>query len=427
MEKITLNSIKTEGKIVKYDFSYSDGLAKFFTGEPFIIEYPESIESVPNGVLAIPFVANVLPLIWIANAELSVPELDEDFLNSIAEFKKGYIVMYPETKFEGKISVQNVANYKPDKSDNSLVFFSGGVDATTTLFRHIDENPLLVTIWGADIAVDNQKGWNTMYPLLKEVAKNYGLENIVIRSAFRKFDIESELTKTYEKTLGKGWWYGVKHGIGIICHVAPLVWLKNIGKVYFASSNCPEDGANVKCASDPKIDNHVRFCGAQVFHDGFELDRQKKVQVIVNYHKENPNIPIKLHVCWESPTGENCCHCEKCYRTMTELWVEGEEPKNYGFDYPADVFDSMREFMTLKCIDLAPKTWTRTKKRFIENFESIKNKDYAEKLEWVKDFNFMDLNSNPCRIKYRKKLLWKTRFKLLFNPKFMVKKIFRKI
>ena len=80
------------------------------------------------------------------------------------------------------------------------------------------------------------------------------------------------------------------------------------------------------------IDNFVRFCGAKVIHDGYEFSRQDKVHNIIEYCKDN-NKNIELRVCWQSTGGRNCCQCEKCYRTMLAIFADGEDPRNYGFNY----------------------------------------------------------------------------------------------
>ncbi|MHB8131493.1 MAG: hypothetical protein ACYDEX_21130, partial [Mobilitalea sp.] len=37
----------------------------------------------------------------------------------------------------------------------------------------------------------------------------------------------------------------------------------------------------------------------------------------------------------------NCCHCEKCYRTILCLVAGKNDPHEYGFDYADDRFDEM--------------------------------------------------------------------------------------
>ena len=46
-----------------------------------------------------------------------------------------------------------------------------------------------------------------------------------------------------------------------------------------------------------------------------------------------------------SQEGDNCCMCEKCYRTMAGLWAEGENPENYGFSRAYKALDLMRLYV----------------------------------------------------------------------------------
>ena len=281
MKWIKLNKIEVLSNKIHYIFSVSTNLKRYFSGNNFIIEYPRDISSVPKAVLAVPFVCNVLPVIWLENAELQISELDADFYNSIPEFKKGYINMYPDAEFKGKLIVDNIVECRKLNQNGVGTLFSGGLDATTTFLRHLNEKPDLISIWGSDITFDNIKGWKPVQNAIDEVAVRYDVDHFNIRSSFREFDKEWELEKTYKNELHDGWWHGVKHGIGLLGHAAPIIWIQGIKTLYIASTYSPADG-KVTCASDPTIDNYVRFCGCQVMHDGFELGRQGKAKYLVS-------------------------------------------------------------------------------------------------------------------------------------------------
>ena len=105
MESIVLNKIEKENNKVCYKFSVSNGLQKYFSDSPFEIYYPDSIEGIPDAVLAVPFVCNVLPIIWLTDSLLYITELDKMFFKSIPEFKKGYMTMFPEAEFLGNVKV----------------------------------------------------------------------------------------------------------------------------------------------------------------------------------------------------------------------------------------------------------------------------------------------------------------------------------
>lgn len=56
--------------------------------------------------------------------------------------------------------------------DKVATFFSGGVDAFSTLISHIDETPELFTLWGNDILYDNQSGWKNVEKHIEKQQNN---------------------------------------------------------------------------------------------------------------------------------------------------------------------------------------------------------------------------------------------------------------
>lgn len=385
--KIQLNSIIKRNNLIKFQFSVSDDLKKYFSGKDCMIEYPESIESVPDSVLAVPFVCNVLPIIWLTNSVLEIDELDKSFYESISEFKKGYIKMFPEASFQGEICVKKLIDNSYDDTGKSAMFYSGGLDSAQTLISHIDEKPVLLSIWGSDIKFDNESGWNLVYTAIEEASSKFHLKEAVFHSSFREFDNEGELDRDFRKCLGDGWWHGVKHGIGLLGHVAPYAYLHKISKMYIASSNCPEDG-QVKCASNPIIDNYVRFSGCKVIHDGFQFNRQDKTRNIVDFCKNN-NEKITLHVCWQSQSGSNCCACEKCLRTIAALLSEGAEPSDYGFnEVDENIFNMQKCIVDVRNDAAIWKHWPHIARRAIINKNVVKKSKYWRDFKWVLSADF---------------------------------------
>ena len=387
MDTIVLRRIEKEQNNIRYFFNIGQGIRSFFSDRPFVIEYSENIESVPDSILAVPFVCNVLPIVWLTDSKLIVPELDEAFYNCIPEVKKGYETMYPETEFRGQIEVGKIVPCdRKAEQGKCAMFYSGGVDSMDTLFRHLDEKPSLISIWGSDIRYDNREGWELLHRAIDEAANHFQLEDLVIRSSFRLFDDESALSRAFSGKLKDGWWHGVKHGLALLGHVAPLAYLRGLEKMYIASSHCPEDG-HVRCASNPLIDNHVRYASCQVIHDGFECSRQDKVRNIVSFSQKKEDY-LPLHVCWESQSGTNCCHCEKCFRTISAIIVEGDDPSKYGFagfeHYMSDMLPALE-----KDPGLLIRQWTKIQNGLINNKDRAKRSPYWKYIRWIEraDFN----------------------------------------
>ena len=368
------------GNHVVFRYSISGKWSSCFSmNRIYEISYPFDVESIPESIRIIPFLSQVLPVSWIWDAEIRVAACDRDFYDCLEKVKDGYKKMYPMYSFDGKLTVDSIEEHrKPEEGQKALVCFSGGVDATSTTLSHLAEEPLLVSLWGADVPWDDTEGWKPVEATIRKNAETLGLDQMTVQTSFRKLLREGVLNKCVLAS-GDNWYHGFQHGIGILGHMAPVAWHEGIGTVYIASSNI--EGTVYTCASDPSIDNFVRFCGAKVVHDGYEMDRQEKIQRITDFSRKN-GLQIPLHVCWEKRGGENCCHCEKCWRTILGFFAAGEDPKQYGFPLFAG-FDSLSD-------DLE-QDYHRFRTLTVANYQPLQKKlqekaaegDLPQKLSWL--------------------------------------------
>ena len=389
------------GNRIKYTYKADGPCGRFFTNNIFEIEYPFGLETIPESIRIIPFLAQIIPVAWICDAEIIIPVCDKDFLDCIESIKKGYQEMYPTIVFGGKIIAKRVeVNSQTERKEKTMVCFSGGVDSICTTLTHLQEDPLLVSLWGADVPYDDENGWKPIEKNIHENAEILGLKSITVRTSFR------DLLNAYQLSFAvKGskddWWHGFQHGLGILGHMAPVVWKYKIQRVYIASSNTV--GEKYTCASDPTIDNYVRYCGTSVSHDGYEIDRQTKVGIILDYcHRINRF--LKLHVCWEKHGEDNCCHCEKCWRTMLAIIAESCDPRKYGF---SDYF-GLESFS-----DDIENDFQRFSIRVVQNYLPIQNRLHKvflpekcpQKIRWFYDADLKSIQNgiqvlhNGCLLK----------------------------
>lgn len=372
---------------------------QFFTIErQFWITYSEDISNVPESVAVLPLICNVLPVAWIMDATVKVPCIDADFYSHVEDIKDGYKNMYPQIEFNGRLIAGQVIDMKTKQAGGSdtAVFFSGGVDAYTTMLRFYKSFPYIMTIWGADVKLTDEVGWERVWSHSLTVAETYGIEAISIKSNFRSLFNEERLSKYVLPRTGDGWWHGFQHGIGIIGHAAPLSYALGLSNVCIASSNPAFMNGKYTCASDPTIDEKVHFAGCKVVHDGCDLDRQGKVQYIIET-KRKLHKPVELRVCWESSGGSNCCACEKCYRTILELVSEGENPNEYGFKWDSKHIEQCKRQMKYK-ISLQPfmieQYYPIIQERMVHNKDKIQNYDAYD---WLIKMNFDKFN-NPVKV-----------------------------
>lgn len=332
MDSLKIIDIQINDNRVNYNYDFDGKWKELLLDEKMFCEYDINLDNVPKSILIIPFLCNVLPISWVFNLTIEVDELDEKFADCIKDLKNGYQNMFPSIKMGGNILVKKVVS-NINSTDNTGALFSGGVDAFNTLFQHMDEKPTLLTVWGADITLNDIEGWNKVKEHNIEIAKQFSLEYSFVKSNFRTFINYGNLSQYVRKFVNDEWWHGFQHGIGILGMMAPIAYVKGFKTLYIASSFTAEYKGKYTCASDPTIDNYLKFSSCKVVHDGYEFNRQDKIRNICNFAGKNniDNVPIR--VCWQSSGGENCCECEKCTRTIMGFLAEKKDPNKFGFNF----------------------------------------------------------------------------------------------
>ena len=364
--------------------------------DKFNVEYEFSIEDVPDSIAIIPFICNILPISWVYDIDIIVEELDEKFYNNLSKIKEGYQNMYPSINMLGNISVKKISNNKLI-SKGSCMFFSGGVDAFNTLLNHYDEKPALITVWGSDVSLNNLSAWDKVNSHIKKVSTEFGLNHFVIKSNFRTFLNYKELTSHVHKLINAEWWHDFQHGIGLIGLSAPLVYINKFEHIYIASSFTISEKGKITCASDPTIDNNLKFSNCKTVHDGYEFSRQDKIKNIINWCDKFKK-KVLLRVCWKSSLGYNCCSCEKCYRTMLGIIAEKKDPNDFGFDLTyLKRKRMMKELKTIVKYDAL--RYTYIKNAFIKNYSLDETPD---DLIWLRHIELK--NKKPFYVKVYEKI-----------------------
>lgn len=335
---LNLNKIEysDSGKKINYIYNYTPDIAKYFNKkEPLFAKYESSISNIPESISVIPFLANVMPIAWFAGFDIHVNEVDDVFYKSLERIKEEFSRNFPQIDpLKSNLVVKNkVKNQYP--TDKTSMLFSGGVDAYTTYFRNMSPGLDLITVWGADVDLDDEKQWsrvvelNEKEKLLKCNNKYYVTSNI---RDFYTHNVDLLLADL-------GWWGKVQHGLSLNSLVAPLSYIDGYSTLYIASSYTENFG--FAWGSTPEIDNKIRWGETSVVHDGFELKRQDKVKVIVDNLKSLDSALV-LRVCYsELNSRVNCSKCEKCHRTIIGIILENEDPNKYGFETSFEVYNDM--------------------------------------------------------------------------------------
>ncbi len=388
MNKIILDKIVLSNQTkAEYFTTVSKDLQKFFTDQNYFLDYSESIEEVPNAILAIPWLCDILPIIWLSDSEVEIEELDIAFYNCIDEIKKGYQERYPRLSFKGKVTVKNLVDCSYDVDPNSphgsIACFSGGVDSIATVVRHIDERPLLLSIWGSDIPLTEVDGWENLKSQMSDFGKVMGLKNTFVASGFRANVNTGVLSRWLRDELGyaKGeWWFYIQHGIAIASHMTPMAYKYKISQCYLS-------GDSGNSASNPILVEPIKFGKSEFKVTLTEWNRVEKTALIGEYVKANPNLKGKiiLHVCWQTTTGDNCSKCIKCLRTIMTMKSLQINLEDFGFvEYPniyLDFYDKIKNGVE-RCIVYL---WNEVRDAFNKHRQLWEN---DPDVSWILDFDF---------------------------------------
>jgi hypothetical protein len=210
------------------------------------------------------------------------------------------------------IDAEVVDTKRHECPERTAVFFSGGVDSFFTLLWHSDNNNSskrfhindLLCIWGFDVPLSNQKAFFQMRERLEKVAFSFDKELI---------DIATNLRDTrWQKT---DWGY-LSHGCALVSVALSLE--KRFSKILIGSTGGYKDlnpwGSHI--ITDPLLSTSM----TEIIHDGAFFNRVQKTEFVAK-----SEVALKsLRVCWKSRSDENCCACNKCYRTMITLELLGE-------------------------------------------------------------------------------------------------------
>lgn len=123
MNRIVIEDVIVINNRIKCPYSiYGEWSRYFRETRSFFAEYTKQIDRVPKSIAVIPFLCNVLPLVWIFDAEVVIDDIDQDFFECIEAIKQGYVNMYPNVSFKGRITSKKITYNRQENLDNAAVF-----------------------------------------------------------------------------------------------------------------------------------------------------------------------------------------------------------------------------------------------------------------------------------------------------------------
>lgn len=399
-DNLILEDIIVSENLVKYKFSYTKGISDFFTTDEMFIEYDQNVSELPKSILAIPFVGSFVALTWLTDTVFWVKELDDTFYQTLKQLKTAYQELYPHYKFGGRfVSAKIETNDYNNSVDKNLLLFSGGVDAMTSYIRNKSKDLLLCNIqgWYNSVSATDPVAEKEFKDVSDFGAKNHN--NVaLVKSNFATIVNEQTFNIKVGRKVGDSWWHGFSHSMSFISISIPIAYKNRCSNILIASSFTIGDSR--VCASYATTDSEFKFCThGRTIHDGFELSRQDKIKVIVDSQRENKQ-PFPLKVC--SFHEDNCCQCEKCFRTIAGIIAEGGNPRDFGFDINGNIKDHFVGFFANNLHFFGVRNesithWPHIMRRMRANMDNILYRDFAD---WFLTYDFAKARNVALRKYY---------------------------
>lgn len=318
-------------------FHLSADFTKKYVRQPLHLSYPSEIDlnALPSSITDLPLIANVIAVIWLSGERYTIDEMDEDFYHSLVKIKAFFKLFFYNTSWEGELKPNRlIRNSLPITKFQSAALFTGGLDSTTAIFRHADEDPILIS-------------FNSPHKDAVHFAKNHHFDLHVIGlnySDFLKLTFLDKVSVDISK-----WFWDTSMGLSWIGSAAPLLYGMGIPVLYVPSgfawqSFIFSDGQTLRQPASPLIDENLSPMGIRVKHDIFTMTRTDKMKFISNYCMEEKIPKPRLVVCnhhKRNDTDYNHCNkCIKCRLTMLDILAIGEKLKDYGFTLSEEDFIS---------------------------------------------------------------------------------------
>ena len=237
-------------------------------------------------------------------------DVSQELLSNLVEYQTAWNKWLPN-----KYSIINITTNEIRKrtaSPKAICAFSGGVDATFSVWRHSQEKysyrsqeiSFCALVHGFDIPLENEESFYKATKRAKTTLTSINLNLAPIKTNFRKV-----ISSTWEDCFS-------------CAVVSALSNFKKEAGVCIIGSSEPYDSLVIPWGSNPITDHLLSSDDFKVIHDGASHSRTEKAYEIAEWDSGIHN----LRVCWEGDEKDkNCGTCEKCVRTRLNFLLSRNE------------------------------------------------------------------------------------------------------
>ena len=378
---------------------------KSYLLDDFFAEYGFDIDlsRIDSSILVLPFILNVIPIVWISGQNYSIESMDKDMYNALKTVKEVLKRLYPKISWKGNLIPRQLVENVPqgplkNPEKECALLFSGGLDSTSAALANLDKNLLLITMRGQwDVPLEKNKLWEEREKGFREFAKRYGHTNAFVRSnysAFLNWDVLDNLSPEISS-----WRIDTTEGIGMFGIAAPILYSKGYSLLRMAASHTWE--YPWPSAANPLIDDNLVFAGKfRLMHEHFNYARADKLELIINLVKKGLIDRPLMKVC-DGQNANNCRRysCSKCIPTAFMLLALGENPRLYGLTMSdKEILEKMPKYL-----DAKQEYWTHWELGVLR--DKLKTRGYPERIAWFMTMGHKESNDTEY-LKGLKQVNW---------------------
>lgn len=317
-----------------------------FLRDDLITEYGKeiSLRGLDSSILAIPFLLNVLPLVWLSGETHYIQSLDVELAGVLDRIRGTLRWLYPECAWNGELIAEGLVQHLPVANQVATgLLFSGGLDSMHASLMHQETPQVLIKILKAHCPDDarNEEMNAATRSYVQKFTDAHGHRSSFIISNVFSFISPEKFTETWPRP--RRWLVQVQYGLGFVGLTAPVMHQMGLSKLMMAG--CELDHYGLAGGSHPDIVNAIRWSGVEVVEEGLDAKRQQKIRAVHEMMSDHPQWRADLKTClYPREAFENCCACSKCLQTIVGIIGATGNPRHYGFQIETrNVFRVLRE------------------------------------------------------------------------------------
>jgi len=301
------NHIRFSCQLIRRNAGDTESVSELWYEIPKEIDISWRREDVEPYLIAI-----LLQAMYEERGVVAKGSVSAELLSNLTEFCDFWNNCLPELFKKIDVVCESIESEEGVRPVNkAIAAFSGGLDATFLVWRHIKKKagyrtqPLscCAMIHGFDIPLSNDEFFNMSFSIAKKTLETVALPLIPIRTNIRQV-IQIDWLYSHTSTL-----------------VSSLQFLKSKFDLTLIASTQPYNELVIPWGSFPLTDHLLSSNCFKVMHDGAGYSRPEKAQCIAEWTDGIANLRVCGYT--EYIRSLNCKRCEKCLKTMADFAVNG--------------------------------------------------------------------------------------------------------